>query len=106
MMQRIGVLGDQESVIGYRAVGLKVFACDTREDAVKGLKSLAAECAVIYVVEDTAAAIAEEIAVYEKEKLPAVILIPGNRGSLGIGKSMLNRSVEQAVGSNILDQKE
>ena len=43
---------------------------------------------------------------YADETVPAVILIPGRRGSLGIGKTALNRAVERAVGANILGDDE
>ena len=33
---------------------------------------------------------------------PAVILIPGKEGSLGIGMSKVSESVERAIGANIL----
>ncbi len=34
---------------------------------------------------------------------PAIILIPGNKGSMGIGLADINKSVEKAVGANILN---
>ncbi len=102
-MYKIGVLGDKESIIGYKAVGLLTCFCDTREEAAAGLRRLLQDgCVIVYVVEHTAQLIEEEIKQYEDVKLPAIILVPGNRGSLGIGRRNLNRSVEKAVGSNIL----
>ena len=32
-MYKIGVIGDKQSVQGFKAVGLDVFDCNTREDA-------------------------------------------------------------------------
>ena len=34
--------------------------------------------------------------------MPAIILIPGREGSLGIGKAALQDAVERAVGIDIL----
>ena len=39
---------------------------------------------------------------YEKELAPAVILIPGKEGSLGIGMEKITETVERAVGADIL----
>ena len=42
------------------------------------------------------------IAHYKDALTPAIILIPGREGSLGIGRDSLQRSIERAVGADIL----
>ena len=39
---------------------------------------------------------------YKDNPKPAIILIPGREGSLGLGQSALKAAVERAVGSDIL----
>ena len=39
---------------------------------------------------------------YKDELRPAIILIPGREGSLGIGKNNIQRAIERAVGADIL----
>ena len=39
---------------------------------------------------------------YKDEIRPAIILIPGREGSLGIGKANIQRAIERAVGADIL----
>ncbi|MFY9563785.1 MAG: V-type ATP synthase subunit F, partial [Limnochordia bacterium] len=39
---------------------------------------------------------------YKDSMTPAVILIPSNQGSLGIGMRNLKKSVERAIGADIL----
>ncbi|MBO5077625.1 MAG: V-type ATP synthase subunit F [Clostridia bacterium] len=102
MAYSIGVIGDRESVLSFKAVGLKVFECETRPDALKALKSAAEDCAVIFVTEKVYETIAEEIRIYDDKPLPAIIPYPGTSGGTGLGMELLNRSVEKAVGSNIL----
>ena len=34
-MYKIGVIGDRESILGFKAVGLTVFPCDEAEEAKK-----------------------------------------------------------------------
>ena len=34
-MYKIGVIGDRESVLGFKAVGLTVFSCDSQEEALR-----------------------------------------------------------------------
>ena len=44
----------------------------------------------------------DEVAKYKDRLTPAVILIPGKAGSLGIGMKNITSSVERAVGADIL----
>ena len=39
---------------------------------------------------------------YKDELRPAIILIPGREGPLGLGQTALKAAVERAVGSDIL----
>ena len=39
-MYKIGVIGDRESILGFKAVGLTVFPCDEAEEAKKILKQI------------------------------------------------------------------
>ena len=39
---------------------------------------------------------------YNSELIPAIILIPSNKGSLNIGLANIDKNVEKAIGSNIL----
>ena len=100
---KIAVLGDRASVLGFKALGLNVFPAETLEEAKATLHSLAKEeYAVIYLTEQYAAQMEAEIARYKDALTPAVILIPGKEGSLGIGLRDVKTAVERAVGADIL----
>lgn len=89
--------------MGFRALGLSTYAAATADEAKELLHRLAKEdVAVIYLTEQLAAHMATEIARYKDELKPAIILIPGREGSLGIGKENLQRAIERAVGADIL----
>ena len=101
-MYKIAVLGDRDSVLGFKALGLTVFPVDNVEQARHTLHRLAKEdYAIIYVTEQLAANLSADIARYKTEVTPAVILIPGKTGSLGIGAQALQSAVERAVGADI-----
>ena len=102
-MYKIAVLGDRESVLGFKALGLDVYPAETADDARENLHRLAREnCAVIYLTEQLGAQLGEEIARYKNKLTPAIILIPGKEGSLGIGMANVKSAVEKAVGADIL----
>ena len=58
--------------------------------------------AVIYVTENMAEASREQIEHYRTVSVPVIILIPGVSGNTGEGVNEVHRSVEKAVGSDIL----
>ena len=102
-MYKIGVIGDRESVLGFQAVGLDVFPAGDVEEAKKTLKRLAKEdFAIIYITEQFYQYMMKEVEEYTDSRLPAVIPIPGKDGSLGIGMTSVKKSVERAVGADIL----
>lgn len=102
-MYKIAVIGDRDSVLGFQALGLEVFPCDDPTEARKTLHHLArSEYAVIYITEQLSAQISSEVERYKDNLTPAIILIPGKSGSLGLGASALQSAVERAVGADIL----
>ena len=103
LMYKIAVLGDPDSVLGFKALGLDVFPVESVDEAKSTLHRLAKESyAVVYLTEQLAVHMDEELARYKDELTPAVILIPGKEGSLGIGMVNVKKSVERAVGADIL----
>ena len=100
---KIAALGDRDSVLGFRTLGLDVFPADTVDEAKVLLHRLAKEnYAIIYLTEGLAKGMSAEIDRYKDAVTPAVILIPGKEGALGIGMNAVKTAVERAVGADIL----
>ena len=100
---RIAVMGDKDSVLGFKALGLDVYPVDTLDDAKHTLHRIAREdYAIIYVTEQLAAQMEAEINRYKDALTPAIILIPGKEGTLGLGMANIKKAVERAVGADIL----
>jgi len=78
-MYRIAVLGDRDSIYGFASLGLDIFPVSDSETGAR-----------------------TELERYREAPLPAVIPIPGVRGNTGMGIRMVKKSVEQAVGSDII----
>ena len=103
MYKKIGVVGDKDSVLAFKALGIDVFPVVGADEARIAVDKLARDdYAVIFVTEQVAVEIEETINRYTKQILPAVILIPSNQGTLNIGMKKISDSVEKAVGVNIL----
>lgn len=102
-MVKAAVMGEYDSIYGFASIGLTIVPVSTTEEAEKELRKLADEqAAVIYITESTAAKIPKMIDHYRTQELPAIILIPGISGNTGAGVAGVKKSVEQAIGSDIL----
>lgn len=102
-MAKMGVIGDKDSVMLFKAVGLDVFFETEGERANRCLHRLAREgYAVIFVTEKLYSACAETVHEYSAAAYPAIIPIPDNQSSEGIGMQALKQNVEKAVGVDIL----
>ena len=102
-MYKMAVLGEYDSIYGFATLGLDTFPVTDPAEAAKELHRLASnEYAVIYITEHLAEQIEHEIEKFKEQMLPAVILIPGVYGNTGKGVEGVRKSVEQAVGSDIL----
>jgi V/A-type H+-transporting ATPase subunit F len=106
-MYKIGVIGEKDAVLGFKALGFSVFPVENKEQAARVLSELAADrYAVIYVTEQTAVGIENEINKYRDNRFPAVIPIPGIQGNVGMGMLGVKKCVEKAVGADILFREE
>ncbi len=102
-MYKIAVLGDRDSIYGFAALGLEVFPVAGPEEGARALRNLCEqEYAVVYITEALSAQLGPELERCRENLLPAVIPIPGVHSNTGMGIQMVKRSVEQAVGSDII----
>ena len=103
-MYRIAVLGDKDSIYGFAALGLEIFPVEDPALAIEKLRKMAHKnYAVIYITEALASKIPEQIDKYKEKSTPAIILIPGIIGNTGMGLYNVKRTIEKAVGSDILN---
>ncbi len=106
-MYKIAVMGDRDSIYGFAALGLETFSVADKDEGAKLIKKLAyGDYAVIYITEALASLLEDEIEELSSQPLPAIILIPGVSGNTGKGILSVKKSVERAVGSDIIFNKE
>ena len=104
-MLKIAVIGGKDTVIGFKAVGLEACPASSVAEARQALHELTregSEYAIIYIEEKLAKDLQPEIDRFKDSPSPAIIMIPGRDGSLGLGLNALKSAVERAVGTNIL----
>ncbi len=102
-MYRVAVIGDKESIYGFAALGLDVVYPENTLQAQEAFRKLTqSNYAVIYITEELAEVLDEEIEKFSYKSTPAIIRIPGVKGNTGKGMMNVKKSVEKAVGSDIV----
>lgn len=103
-MYKSAVIGDRDSIMCFMSLGFSVFEAESAEVAAKTLHSLASQgsFAIIFITEDIASRIGDDIARYKDAALPAVTVIPSKKGSVGMGSESMRDAVIRAVGADII----
>ena len=102
----MAIIGDGDSILAFRAVGVDVFTANDPVSAEETLKKLAKDYKIIFITEDVAVKIDAAIQRYLSEPYPIVVSIPGNTGSAGYGMECVKRAMDKALGVDIfIDSK-
>lgn len=109
---RIAIVGPENMVSGFRALGVESFPAHNAEEAMQQLRQIrlktidpgsATKYAVVCVIEDLMMQVDQaEYAKVVDGPLPAVVILPGQEGSQGFAMDRLRRLAEKAVGSAII----
>lgn len=107
MYNRVGVIGDKDSVSAFKSVGIEVFDATTVEQAKDLVKQLSHESfAVLFIAEQLAQMMPDVIARAKSVPYPALIPIPLDGEGTGFGMLGIKKDVEKAIGIDILFNKE
>ena len=116
MSYDIAIIGTADVILGFKALGLKTFPVTGPEEVTPLLQKLVNETvaeagapedtrpqyAVIFIIEDLAQTIPlDQYKKLSSKALPAIIPLPGPKGSTGFGEKRLKRLIVQAVGTEI-----
>ena len=106
-MYKIALIGNRDTIIGFKLLGVSLFPTTKKEEAVEILNKLVKkEYAAIFVTEDTASQIYEEIERLQKTSFAGITVIPNKLEKKYLGLEILRRNIEKAIGTDILFRKE
>ena len=102
-MSKVGIIGDKDTVMGFLALGIDIFPAYSADEIKKTINRLAErEYAIVFFTEEASLQAKETIAKYKDMELPAIIVIPGISGSMGLGMNEVRESAKRAIGAGIL----
>jgi len=110
----LAIIGTKDQILGFKALGMTAVSANNPDEAKEKLFELVAEeidlgdgetrkkYAIIFVLEEYMVDLGkDDYKKLNKDALPAVVPIPGVKGTQGFGLTRIKRMVEQAVGSDI-----
>lgn len=106
MHNGIAVVGDKDSVLAFKAIGLDVFPTLNENDAKDTIKKIARDYKVIFITDKIACNIESTLRRYKSRPYPVIVPIPSAEGSNGFGMQGIKSDIEKAIGSDILFSRE
>ena len=106
MRNGVAVVGDKDSVLAFKAIGLDVFPVAGVSESIDKIHALARHYAVIFVTEKVYQDAESIIKRYQTRPYPVIVPIPSAEGNAGTGMKGIKANVEKAIGADILFDKE
>lgn len=104
---RIAAIGERDLIIGFRCLGVDLIPVQSKTDTEAALRriSLEPDLALVLITETVAALCLDMISELREKSYAALLIIPSHEGSRNISMTEMRRSIERAVGINILDKR-
>ncbi|MGB4609376.1 MAG: V-type ATP synthase subunit F [Saccharofermentanales bacterium] len=103
---KVAVIGDIDSVLGFRGLGMTVITTDDPVEAYRKIEELVKkQYGVIFVTEDLAEQNPAIIEDYKEKIEPAIILIPSSRSREQFAMHYLHEMVNKAIGIDLLKEE-
>ena len=106
-MYKIALIGNRDTILGFKLLGVSLFPTNKKDEAVEILNKLVKEqYAVVFVTEEIACQIVEEIEIFQKTFFAGISIITGKSEKKHLGQKILRKNIEKAIGTDILFRKE
>jgi len=104
---RTAFIGDADSVLGFRALGVETYTPLNGSEAVGIFKKLVKEkAAVIMITEDMLNYLKSEVDQVVSLPVPAIVVLPGVSGSKHTGEDTIRNLIIRAVGVDLMAEEE
>jgi|GEM_PF-295124 len=99
----IAMIGDRDSILGFKALGVAIFPVNARNESAETLQEvIKQEYKVAFITEQMAPSPEEITNMIGGRTFPVVIMVPSNRGSTGLAMERLQALVRKAAGADVL----
>lgn len=106
MKGKMAIIGDGDSVLAFKAVGIDAYGVENAAEAEDLIKKLSKTHRIIFVTDALAKDIDEVISKYNAAAYPIILPVPSKTGGNGYGIERLKKQTERALGVDILFKDE
>lgn len=105
-MYKVAIVGDKATALGFKALGLNAFSV-SRPEEIREIwpQILAEDYAVIFITEQVYLQIKDLLPPIDQTETPVVLIIPEAAGGTDLGRERLKKTVEKAIGVDILTEE-
>ncbi|MCD4776319.1 MAG: hypothetical protein K8S15_09760 [Candidatus Aegiribacteria sp.] len=102
---KIAFLGDTDSVLGFRALGVETVVPENEADARTEFARLVKEkTSIIMITEDMMDCLQEQIEETVLAAIPSVVVLPGIKGTQKRGEDTIRELIIRAVGVDLMSE--
>jgi V/A-type H+-transporting ATPase subunit F len=102
---KIAFLGDIDSVLGFRALGVETVVPENAEDArVQFARLVKEKTSIIMITEDLMDHLQEQIEETVHTAIPSVVVLPGIKGTQKRGEDTIRELIIRAVGVDLMSE--
>ncbi len=108
-MPKIAIIGDRDSIIGFKALGVKIFSVGNKDEAERTLRQISTpDYGAVFITENYAVKIQKEIDELKRQipLYPSIVIIPSHHGTMGLGAQRIKVLIEKALGWSFFTQPE
>jgi V/A-type H+/Na+-transporting ATPase subunit F len=104
---KVAFIGDADSVLGFRALGVETVVPDDGDDARSQFERLVKEkTSVIMITEDLMEELQEHIDGTVHMAIPSVVVLPGIKGTQKKGEHTIRELIIRAVGVDLMSEEQ
>jgi V/A-type H+-transporting ATPase subunit F len=107
LTHKIAAVGEEDIVLGFKALGIEIYPVDDPEATVTVVSQLmnSPDYGIVLVSESLAEKVEALRVEIGSRPLPSLVYIPGSQGSQGFAMQRIRKIIERAVGADILSEK-
>ena len=103
----IAFIGDADSVLGFRALGVETIVPENTDEARKQFERLVKQkTSVIMITEKMMDCLQEQIEEVVNMAIPAVVVLPGITGTMKRGEDTIRELIIRAVGVDLMSDEQ
>jgi len=106
MPTRIAAVGEADTILPFKAIGVETYPIKNVEEARQILDELIKkEVGIIFITDEFACKLEDCFEKTKEVPLPSIVSIPGSKASTGFAVSRIRTLVRRAVGVDIMEKK-